>query len=85
MGQVPVSLLPGWGVSMASALGLRGLLRGTVPPTAFIIVSLVATFLLLTAWRCLYVALFGSTSDEEYRKSGAFEIFRMIGTLVRRW
>lgn len=85
MGQVPVSLLPGWGVAMIGALSLRGFLKGAVPPTPFIIVSLVATFVLLATWRCLYIGLFGSTSDDEYRKSGAFEIFRMVGTLVKRW
>jgi hypothetical protein len=40
---------------------------------------------LLTLWRVLFVSAVGETSDEEYRKAGSFEIFKMIGTLIRRW
>jgi len=78
-------IIPGWLASITLALSIRGLIRASIPPTPFIIVSAVATFVLLTAWRILYVVLFGETSDEEYRKSGVFEIFKMIGSLVKRW
>lgn len=85
LGSIPVELLPGWLVSMTGALTIRGILKGTVPPVPFIVVSLIVTFTLLSAWRCLYIVLTGGTSDDEYRKSGALEIFKLVGSLVKRW
>lgn len=84
-GGAPVGLLAGWAVSMPIALGLRGIIKGDVPPTPFIVVSMVATLTILSMWRVLYVSLAGETSDKEYKSAGAFEVFKMIGTLVKRW
>eukprot|EP01041_Mallomonas_annulata_P012037 gene12037-25225_t len=66
-------LLPGWTLSIPLGLGLRGLMKGAMPPTPFIVVSMTATLVLLSVWRLLYVTLFGETSDKEYRKAGVFE------------
>lgn len=82
---IPLELALPWAVSMPAALALRGLLKGAVPPTPFIVITMVATLVLLSAWRAVYVSLLGETSDEEYRKAGSLEIFKMIGTLIRRW
>jgi Protein of unknown function (DUF3054) len=82
---IPIQLLFPWAVSIPGGLVIRGLLKGVTPPVPFIIVSMVATFVLLTLWRVLFVSAVGGTSDEEYRKAGSFEIFKMIGTLIRRW
>lgn len=82
---LPSGLLPGWLLSVPAALAIRGILKGEIPPTPFIIVSMVATFTLLCAWRAVYIGLFGSTSDKEYKSAGAFEVFSMIRTLLRRW
>ena len=73
-GDVPLALLPAWGVCIPLALVLRGLLKGAVPPTPFIIVSMTATFVLLTLWRLGFVFLFGESSDGEYRKAGVLEV-----------
>jgi hypothetical protein len=78
-------ILAGWAVSMPLAIALRGVMKGDIPPTPFIVVSMVATLLFLSGWRFLYISLVGSTSDEEYKEAGFFEVFKMIGTLVRRW
>ena len=75
----------GWIASITTALSIRGLIKGSIPPVPFIIVSLIATYVLLSLWRCLYVAAFGGTSDEEYKKSGFLEIFKMVGSLIKRW
>jgi hypothetical protein len=83
--QIPVELIVPWIVSTPIALALRGLLRNTVPPTPFIIVSMIATLAILSISRVIYINLTGETSDEEYRKAGSLEIFKMIGTLLRRW
>jgi hypothetical protein len=79
------SLLPGWFLGISSGLIFRGFLKGYIPPTPFIIVSLISTFVLLLLWRTFYVFLLGNTSDEEYRQAGVLEVFKMITTLVRRW
>ncbi len=84
-GKAALNLLPAWAVSVALALAMRGVIKGYMPPTPFIMVSLVSTFSLLFAWRWLYMQTVGSTSDEEYRQAGFFEVFKMIGTLIRRW
>ena len=80
-----IDIIPGWALSLAAALSIRGVVKEAVPPVPFIIVSCIATYLLLTLWRSLYVFLAGGTSDEEYRKSGVFEVFKMVGSLVKRW
>ena len=84
-GGAVVGLLGGWAVSMPVALAVRGAIKGEVPPTPFIAVSMVATLAFLAAWRVLFVSLVGETSDKEYKSAGAFEVFKMIGTLVKRW
>ena len=85
LGKVAVGISTGWAASTPLALAMRGILKGEAPPLPFVIVSAVATFLLLAVWRCLYILAFGETSNSEYRKAGALEIFKMVGNLVRRW
>ena len=84
-GGIPVKIAPGWLVSVALALAIRGTLKGGVPPTPFIIVSMVSTFGLLSVYRYLYISLVGETSDEEKRSAGALEVFKMVGSLIKRW
>lgn len=79
------SLLLPWAISMPAGLLIRGLGKGAISPTPFIVVSLVATFLALWLARCVYIALVGSTSDEASREAGLLEVFTMLRTLVRRW
>jgi ABC-type antimicrobial peptide transport system permease subunit len=77
-------ILPAWAISVPTGIAIRGALKGYVPPTPFIIVTLVSTLVLLYGSRYVYLSLVGSTNEEE-RDAGAFEIFKMIGTLVKRW
>lgn len=85
LSQIPLQLALPWAVATPAALALRGALRGTTPPIPFIVVSMVATLVLLSIARFAYISLTGETSDDEYRKAGSLEIFKMIGTLLRRW
>ena len=85
LSQIPLQLALPWAVATPAALALRGALRGTSPPIPFIVVSMVATFALLSIGRFAYISLTGETSDDEYRKAGSLEIFKMIGALLRRW
>lgn len=85
LGKVPQGLALGWASSLPVALAIRGLSKGEIPPTPFIIVAMIATFTLLSLWRVLYIAAFGETSDDEFRRAGFLEVFKMVGTLVKRW
>ncbi len=82
---IPVKIAPGWLVSVALALAIRGTLKGSIPPTPFIIVSMVSTFGLLSAYRYVYISLVGETSDADQRSAGALEVFKMVGSLIKRW
>jgi hypothetical protein len=74
-----------WAVSIPAALVVRGLSKGYVPPITFIMISMTVTFVSIFIWRTFYVSAFGATSDKEYKEAGFFEVFKMIGTLIRRW
>jgi hypothetical protein len=84
-GGVLLKLAPGWVVAVPLALAVRGALKGAVPPTPFIGVAMVTTLAFTSAWRLLYVSALGETSDEETRSAGFLEVFKMVGTLVKRW
>lgn len=84
-GGIPKGIILGWGAAMPVAIAFRGLLKGAVPPTPFIVVSLISTLALLSAYRFVYVYLVGSTSDEETKSAGALEVFKMVGSLIKRW
>ena len=84
-GAIPSGLLLGWATSIPVALGFRGLLKGSVPPTPFIVVSLVSTLLSLCIFRYMYISLVGSTSDDETKDAGFLEVFKMVGSLIKRW
>lgn len=83
--KVLTGVLYGWVFSMPAALAIRGYIKDYMPSISFIIVSMVATFTLLSAWRLLYIAAIGETSEDEYRKAGFLEVFKMVSTLIRRW
>lgn len=80
-----VGILPAWICSIPAAIGIRGLIKGSIPPTPFIIVSLISTFVLISLCRYVFISAVGSTSDKEYKDAGFLEVFKMVGTLMRRW
>lgn len=84
-GKIAWGMLPAWFCSVASALAIRGYIKEYIPPTPFIAVSFIATFVLLITWRNVYILAFGETAEGEYRKGGFFEIFSMITSLIKRW
>ena len=84
-GKIAIGLIPAWLVGISTGLAIRGALKGDIPPTPFIVVSFTATFVILFLWRSLYIAAFGETGDGEYKKAGFLEVFKMVGTLIKRW
>jgi len=77
-------VLAAWALSVPSGIAFRAVLKGEVPPTPFIIVSLVATLVILLSSRALYIQINGNP-DAEYRRGGIFDGLRMISTLIQRW
>jgi hypothetical protein len=84
-GGITAAIVPSWVVSVGLALAIRGFIKGAVPPPPFIVVSLVSTLGLLSVYRYGYISLVGETSDEDQRSAGALEVFKMVGSLIKRW
>jgi hypothetical protein len=78
------TLLPAWALSMPVAIALRSAAKGELPPLPFVAVSMIATGVILTAYRAAYVVI-NPTSTAEYKKGGVLDAFKMITTLLRRW
>ena len=57
---IPTEIILSWFISIPVALVIRGLVKGTVPPTPFIIVSLISTYTLLFLWRTIYIYAFAT-------------------------
>lgn len=51
------SIGKGWAVAIPLGIGLRGTMKGYVPPMPFVIVTLIATFVILVGMRLLYTVL----------------------------
>ena len=47
----------GWAVAIPFGIGLRGTMKGYVPPVPFVMVTLIATFVILVGMRMLYTVL----------------------------
>jgi len=47
-------LTKGWVVAIPLGIGLRGILKGYVPPTSFIIVTMISTWVILAGVRAIY-------------------------------
>lgn len=82
---IPKGIALGWGLAIPLAIALRGIAKGSVPPTPFILVSMAATLALLSLYRFIHVSLLGETSDSETRAAGSLEVFKMVGSLIKRW
>lgn len=82
---VPLKIIPALSVSTLVGLAGRWVIKGYQPPVVFAILALVFPFILITLWRVLYIKLLGTTSDGEDKDAGAFEVFKMIKTLIKRW
>lgn len=79
-----------WVVGIPLGLAIRGVQTGHFPASAFILVSLGSTFVLLVGWRTVFTALFPNDEQsrkkrEIYKKGGPLELFELLSSLVRRW
>eukprot|EP00638_Chattonella_subsalsa_P004005 CAMPEP_0117756808 /NCGR_PEP_ID=MMETSP0947-20121206/14326_1 /TAXON_ID=44440 /ORGANISM="Chattonella subsalsa, Strain CCMP2191" /LENGTH=241 /DNA_ID=CAMNT_0005576521 /DNA_START=132 /DNA_END=857 /DNA_ORIENTATION=- len=78
------TIIPAWAFSIPAGIAIRGAIKGEVPPTPFIVVSMVATLVVMSSWRALYIKINGDP-DAEFKRGGIFDGFRMISTLIQRW
>lgn len=79
-----------WVVGIPLGLAIRGVQAGHFPASAFILVSLGGTFVLLVGWRAVFTALFPNDEQsrkkrEIYKKGSPLELFELLSSLVRRW
>lgn len=81
------ALVKAWAVAVPLGLAGRGLIKGEVPPTPFIGVAMLMTLVFLATWRSVYVQLTGAEikGGQGNKKSGVFDVFRMVTTLINRW
>ncbi len=80
-----VTVLPAWALSIPAGLGLRALVTRHPPPAPFIIVSFIATAVVLCGWRVGYAKLFGGGKNDGDRRGNLIDGFKMVTTLLRRW
>jgi hypothetical protein len=79
-----------WIVAVPISIFIRSLLRGYVPDKAFIIVSFVATAVLLLGVRAAQAAVTpessaSSTSTRKNKRGNPFEFFSLLASLTKRW
>ncbi|KAJ9508160.1 hypothetical protein QJQ45_021575 [Haematococcus lacustris] len=83
-----------WAVATPLGLALRGLSKGYVPPTPFIIVSFVATAVLLLGWRAAAAATTKedpsqspvvSAASRKNKQGNPLEFLSLLKSLTTRW
>ena len=84
---IPLAVIPSVLISTIGGMCIRSLIKGYFPPIIFGVITLVTTSVLIMSWRALYVKLNGGTNDNinENKDAGVFEVFKMVGTLIKRW
>lgn len=79
-----------WVVGIPLGLAIRGVQASHFLSSAFILVSLGSTFVLLVGWRAVFTFLFPNDEQsrkkqEIYKRGSPLELFELLSSLVRRW
>lgn len=77
-----------WIAAVPVGLVIRSVIRGYVPETPFIIVSMASTAILLGGWRGAIAALTPGEDSQKKRankRGNPFEFFTLLFSLVKRW
>ncbi|GBF94799.1 hypothetical protein Rsub_07971 [Raphidocelis subcapitata] len=83
-----------WAVGAPLGLAVRGLSKGYMPPTPFIIVSLVATAVLMVGWRTGLAAATPEAApaskavlaqQRQNKRGNPFEFISLLMSLTKRW
>mmetsp|Transcript_17691 Transcript_17691/g.44535 ORF Transcript_17691/g.44535 Transcript_17691/m.44535 type:complete len:258 (-) Transcript_17691:567-1340(-) len=94
MGAAAAAAAKVWVVATPLALAIRGLSKGYVPPTPFIIVSMVATCVLLVGWRTAFsktapeapkLSAAQVAASRKNKKGNPFEFLSLLQSLTTRW
>jgi hypothetical protein len=74
----------GWAMGIPAGLALRGMSKGAVPPAPFVIVTMVATGVLLVGWRSWFAS--GKSGERVGNKKGnPLEFMSLLMSLTKRW
>ncbi|XP_020258807.1 uncharacterized protein LOC109835233 [Asparagus officinalis] len=77
-----------WLVGIPLGIVVRAATSGHIPSTAFMLVSMGSTGILLIGWRALISKFLPSKQTKKsdvYKRGSAFELFELLTSLVRRW
>ncbi|MEW5304544.1 MAG: hypothetical protein WDW36_007149 [Sanguina aurantia] len=83
-----------WAVATPLGLVIRGAAKGYVPPTPFIVVSFVATFVVLVGWRTAFAAVAkqepaqspsARAASRSNKQGNPFEFLQLLASLTKRW
>lgn len=87
MSAIPLAVVPSVLMTTVGGVCIRSIINGYIPSVIFGVVTVITTSILIMSWRALYVKLNGATNDNinENKDAGVLEVFKMIGTLIKRW
>eukprot|EP00271_Cylindrocystis_brebissonii_P021152 TRINITY_DN7410_c0_g1_i1.p1 TRINITY_DN7410_c0_g1~~TRINITY_DN7410_c0_g1_i1.p1 ORF type:complete len:285 (+),score=29.30 TRINITY_DN7410_c0_g1_i1:137-991(+) len=81
-----------WALGVPLGIGIRGFIKGQVPPLPFVGVSLASTLVLLVGWRAAFGALIERTEGDRppsasvgNRQGNPLEFLSLLTSLVKRW
>lgn len=83
-----------WAAGAPLGLVIRGVSKGYVPPTPFIVVSLVATAVLMVGWRAALAAATpeaaplspaAAAQKRQNKRGNPFEFITLLMSLTKRW
>eukprot|EP00210_Caulerpa_lentillifera_P009241 g8808.t1 len=78
-----------WLLSTPLGLGIRGLVKGYVPPITFAAITSVVTFVTLVGWRSAYAFIIPTSeiaaTSAKTKKGTPLEFFSFLSSIVRRW
>ena len=76
-----------WITGIPSGLVIRSLLKGHVPETAFIAISMAFTGVFLIGWRSVYAKYFssGGSVSVANKRGNPFEFLSLLFSLTKRW
>ena len=78
-----------WALAIPLGIAVRSVMREYVPDKSFVIVSFVATAVLLLGWRAAAAALTQeedpSQASKKNKAGNPFEFFTLLASLVKRW
>jgi len=77
-----------WILAVPASLVLRSIQRGYIPDKSFVIVSFIATGVLLIGWRSALAAATkksGHGQERQNKRGNPLEFLQLLASLTKRW